>query len=67
MQPFVMKLNKLLIAVVITATLFSCNKDTTVSGTANIAAQTTPDVAYGSDAKQKNGYLPACQPQCYSH
>ena len=32
MQPFVMKLNKLLIAVLVTATLFSCNKDTAAPG-----------------------------------
>lgn len=60
MQPFVMKLNKLLIAVLVTATLFSCNKDTPGTGTVTIAAQTTLDVAYGSDAKQKMDiYLPA--------
>ena len=60
MQPLVIKLNKLLIAVLITATLFSCKKDTAVTGTPTIAAQTTPDVAYGSDAKQKMDiYLPA--------
>ena len=60
MQPFIMKLNKLLTAILITATLFSCNKDTTVTGPGTIAAQTTPDVAYGADAKQKMDiYLPA--------
>ena len=62
MQPFVMKLNKLLIAVLVTATLFSCNKDTAApgGGTGTVPEKTTMNVAYGADPMQKMDiYLPA--------
>ena len=61
MQPFVMKLNKLFIAVLFTATLFSCNKDTaSPGGTGTVAEKTTLNVAYGADPLQKMDiYLPA--------
>lgn len=62
MQPFVMKLNKFLAVILITATLFSCNKDDapTGGGTGPVAEKTTLNVAYGADPLQKMDiYLPA--------
>ena len=55
-----MKLNKIFLLVLISASLFSCTKDPVDPGPGSVAAKTMLNEAYGTDAKQKMDiYLPA--------